>query len=192
MSIELDKRNQMITDNDFEYVQKFISGDESAFNILAKKYQKRIYWHARQMLNDHLDADEVTQEVLIVMYNKMRSFNFKSSLYTWIYKIVTTRCLNQIKRKKLRKLFSFEDADEKELSVKNDIIEDISNREKLEKVNKALEKIPPKQRQVFILRNYDGLAYEEIAEITGKSVGGLKANYFHALKKVLELTDAKD
>jgi RNA polymerase sigma-70 factor, ECF subfamily len=182
----------MITDNDFEYVQKFINGDESAFNILAKKYQKRIYWHAHQMLNDHLDADEVTQEVLIVIYNKMKLFNFKSSLYTWIYKIVTTRCLNQIKRKKLKRLFSFEDTDEKELSTKSDIVEDISNREKLEKVNKALEKIPPKQRQVFILRNYDGLSYEEIAEITGKSVGGLKANYFHALKKVLELTNAKD
>jgi RNA polymerase sigma-70 factor, ECF subfamily len=182
----------MITDNDFEYVQKFISGDESAFNILAKKYQKRIYWHARQMLNDHLDADEVTQEVLIVMYNKIRSFNFKSSLYTWIYKIVTTRSLNQIKRRRLKKIFSFEDADEKELSTKNDIVEDILNREKLEKVNKVLEKIPPKQRQVFVLRNFDGLSYEEIAEITGKSVGGLKANYFHALKKILELTDGKD
>ncbi len=182
----------MNTDNDFEIVNRFIGGDESAFNILAKKYQKRIYWHARQMLNDHLDADEVTQEVLIVMYKKLKTFNFKSSLYTWIYKIVTTRSLNQIRRKKLKKILSFEDAEERELSAKVDIIEDISNKQKLEKVEKILQKIPPKQREVFIFRNYDELSYEEISEITGKSIGGLKANYFHALKKVLELANEKE
>jgi RNA polymerase sigma-70 factor (ECF subfamily) len=182
----------MSNDNDFEYVKRFIAGDENAFNILAKKYQKRIYWHARQMLNDHLDADEVTQEVLIVMYKKLRTFNFKSALYTWIYKIVTTRSLNQIRKKRIKKIFSIDDADEKELSASNDIVEDISNRQKIEKVNKVLEKIPPKQRQVFVLRNFDELSYEEIAEITGKSIGGLKANYFHALKKVVELANEKD
>ena len=66
----------MTIDNDFEIVKRFISGDESAFNLLAKKYQKRIYWHARQMLDNHLDADEVTQEVLIVIYKKLKTFNF--------------------------------------------------------------------------------------------------------------------
>ncbi len=182
----------MNTDNDFEIVNRFIDGDESAFNILAKKYQKRIYWHARQMLNDHLDADEVTQEVLIVMYKKLKTFNFKSSLFTWIYKIVTTRSLNQIRRKKVKRFLSFEDAEEKDLSVNQDIIENISNKQKLEKVEKILNKIPPKQRQVFVLRNYDELSYEEISEITGKSVGGLKANYFHALKKVLEMSNEKE
>lgn len=182
----------MAQDNDFELVQKFIEGDETAFNLIVKKYQKRIYWHARQMLGEHLDADEVTQEVLIVMYKKLSTFSFKSSLYTWIYKIVTTRSLNQIKRKKIRRFFSIENTDESELKVNRDIILDIDNKEKLESVKKALEKIPPKQRQVFILRNYDELSYEEIAEITGKSVGGLKANYFHALNKLMEMVNEKD
>ena len=62
-------------------------------------------------------------------------------------------------------------------------------REKLDKVKKILEKIPPKQKQIFIMRNFEDLSYEEISEVTGKSVGGLKANYFHALKKVVELTN---
>ena len=182
----------MNIDNDFEIVNRFISGDESAFNILAKKYQKRIYWHARQMVNDHLDADEVTQEVLIVMYKKLKTFNFKSSLYTWIYKIVTTRCLNQIRRKKVKRFLSIDDADEKDFSDKHDIINDITNKQKLEVIQKALQKLPPKQRQVFVMRNFDELSYEEISEISGKSVGGLKANYFHALKKILELVNEED
>jgi RNA polymerase sigma-70 factor (ECF subfamily) len=182
----------MTTDIDAELVTKFLKGDESAFNELVRKYQKRIYWHARQMLGDHLDADEVTQEVLLVMYRKLYTFNFKSALYTWIYKIVTTRSLNKLRKRKFKKILFFEDAEERELSTQHDIVEDINNKQKLEKLRRILEKIPAKQRQVFILRNYDELSYEEISKITGKSIGGLKANYFHALKKVMELTNEKD
>jgi RNA polymerase sigma-70 factor (ECF subfamily) len=182
----------MHLDNDFELVDKFNGGDESAFNLLVRKYQKKIYWHARQMLGDHLDADEVTQEVLIVLYKKLRTFNFQSSLYTWIYKIVTTRSLNQLKRRQLKRLISFENQDSKEFASKTDIVLDITNRERLLKVDKALQKLPVKQREVFVMRHYDELTYEEISQITGKSVGGLKANYFHALKKILELSNEKD
>lgn len=183
----------MIQDNDFELVNRFLDGDESAFNLLVKKYQKKIYWHARQMLGNHLDADEITQEVLIVVYNKLRSFNFQSSLYTWIYKIVSRRSLNQIRKRQLKRFFSIDDSEsEVDLKDSRDIIEDITNREKLNYVHKILEKIPPKQREIFIFRNFEQLSYEEISKITGKSVGGLKANYFHALKKVLELTNEKE
>ena len=179
----------MELDNDFELVRRFVSGDEYAFNLIVKKYQKKIYWHARQMLGNHSDADEVTQEVLIVMYRKLSTFNFNSSLYTWIYRIVSTRSLNQIRKRQVKRFFSIDD-DENEFEIqdRSDIVENLNNKEKLETVNKILEKLPPKQRQIFILRNYEQLSYEEIAKITGKSVGGLKANYFHALKKVLELS----
>ena len=179
----------MELDNDFELVRRFVSGDEYAFNLIVKKYQKKIYWHARQMLGNHSDADEVTQEVLIVMYRKLSTFNFNSSLYTWIYRIVSTRSLNQIRKRQVKRFFSIDDDEnEFEIQYRSDIVENLNNKEKLETVNKILEKLPPKQRQIFILRNYEQLSYEEIAKITGKSVGGLKANYFHALKKVLELS----
>ncbi|PKL82335.1 MAG: RNA polymerase sigma factor [Ignavibacteriae bacterium HGW-Ignavibacteriae-3] len=179
-------------DNDFELIKKFLEGDEVAFNLIVRKYQKKIYWHARQMLGNHLDADEVTQEVLIVLYKKLKDFNFQSSLYTWIYKIVSTRSLNQIRKKKVKNFFSMDDSENQfEAEDPKDIVADIVNREKLDLVNKALQKIPPKQREIFIMRNYEQQSYEEISKITGKSIGGLKANYFHALKKILELTNEK-
>jgi len=180
-----------VQDNDHELVNSFLAGSEGAFNLIVKKYQKKIYWHARQMLGNHLDADEVTQEVLIVMYNKLRDFNFNSSLYTWIYKIVSTRSLNQIRKKQVKRFFSIDEHEDFDLLDNHDIVEDIVNKEKLDKVKNVLQKIPPKQREIFIMRNFDDLSYEEISKITGKSVGGLKANYFHALKKVLELTNEK-
>jgi RNA polymerase sigma factor (sigma-70 family) len=182
----------MELDNDFDLIKRFLNGDISSFNSIVKKYQKKIYWHARQMVGNHTDADEVTQEVLIVLYNKLNTFNFNSSLYTWIYRIVSTRSLNQIRKRQIKKFFSINDeANEFELHDQNDIAQNLLDREKLERVNKMLQKLPPKQRQIFILRNYDQLSYEEISKITGKSIGGSKANYFHALKKILELKDEK-
>ena len=173
--------------NDQELVNEFISGNESAFNRLAKRYQEKIYWHARRMIGNHLDADEIVQQVLLVMYNKLKTFNFESSLYTWIYKITSTRSLNLIKKNKLRSFIPFDVSNESEMTTKEDIISDLETKERLEKVERLLQRISPKQREVFIFRKFDELSYEEISDITGKSVGALKANYFHAFNKLKEL-----
>jgi len=175
------------TENDFELVRKFISGDDSSFNRIIRKYQEKIYWHARRMTGNHLDADEVVQEVLIVLYKKLKDFQFRSSLYTWIYRITTTRSINFIRKRSLRNFISFEDKTAEKLQGKNDIIYDLEIKEKVKKVEKNLQRLPVKQREVFILRNIENLSYKEISVITGKSVGGLKANYFHAVKKILEM-----
>jgi RNA polymerase sigma-70 factor (ECF subfamily) len=175
------------TDNDFELVRKFISGDESSFNSIVRKYQEKIYWHSRRMTGNHLDADEVVQEVLIVLYKKLKDFQFRSSLYTWIYRITTTRSINFIRKRSVKNLISIEDKAAESLKEKNDIIHDIEVKEKVRRIEKNLQKIPVKQREVFILRNMENLSYEEISEITGKSIGGLKANYFHAVKKLMEM-----
>lgn len=182
----------MIDDKDYEYVRQFIEGNENAFNMLVNKYQQKIYWHARRMLGNHMDADEVVQEVLLVMYNKLKDFNFKSSLYTWLFKITTNRSINQLNRRKLRRFLFLDDSETEFLRSDSDLTEELDNREKLRKLDKVLQDLPVKQREVFSLRNFDELSYEEIAEITGKSVGGLKANYFHALKKVTELMKNED
>jgi len=175
------------TNNDQELVKQFISGNESAFNRLANRYQEKIYWHARRMTGNHLDADEIVQQVLLVMYKNLKNFNFDSALYTWIYKITSTRSLNLIKRNKLRSFISIDKISETRETTKEDIISNLENKERLEKVERLLQKIPPKQREVFILRKFDELSYEEISGITGKSVGALKANYFHAFQKLKEL-----
>ena len=177
----------MAEDKDFELVREFVAGSEIAFNKIVGKYQHKIYWHARRMLGDHLDADEVTQEVLIVIYKKLNTFNFKSSLFTWIYKITSTRSLNQLKRRKLRKIFFLDEKHSNLMISDSDIISGVENMEKLRKLETVLNKLPVKQREIFILRSFEGLSYEEISKIKSKSIGGLKANYYHALKKILEL-----
>jgi RNA polymerase sigma-70 factor (ECF subfamily) len=172
--------------NDFELTKCFINGDESAFSQLVVKYQEKIYWHARRMTGNHLDADEIVQEVLMVLYRKLKTFEFKSSLYTWIYTITNTRCINYLKKKNLRSFFNLDDIINKKFE-QTDVIDDIESKQKVEEIEKALQKLPVKQREVFIMRNFDELSYEEISRITGKKVGTLKANHFHALNKIKEI-----
>ncbi len=172
---------------DYNLVKKFLNGDESAFNRLATKYQENIYWVARRMTGNHLDADEIVQEVFLVMYKKLHTFKFQSSLYTWIYKITSTRCLNFIRKRGLKKFFSLEDKETLSLKSNEDIILNIEKKEEMLRIEKILQKIPPRQRQVFVLRHFEEMSYEDISKILNSSVGALKANYFHAVKKLTEI-----
>ena len=181
-----------LNSDDYELVREFLSGNQQAFNQLVRKYQEKIYWHARRMLGDHDDAHEIVQEVLMVMYNKLNTFNFSSSLYTWIFRIMHTRSLNQIKKRSLKKVFTFSLTKDIENPVYENVVQDLENKETFKKMERLLSKLPTKQREVFIMRNFDDLSYEEISEITDKSVGALKANYFHAFSKIKELMEKNE
>lgn len=173
-------------ESDFDLVESYLSGDESSFNKIVARYQHKIYWHARRMTGNHFDADEVLQEVMIVMYKKLKDFQFKSSLYTWLYKITATRSINYLRKKKLREIFSLDDSEPAALNSKEEIVVNIEDKEKLKHLDEVLKLLPEKQRQIFIMRTFDELSYEEISQITGKSTGGLKANYFHAIRKITD------
>jgi RNA polymerase sigma factor (sigma-70 family) len=176
-------------DQDYELVKKFLDGDESSFNKLVYRYQQKIYWHARRMTGNHLDADEIVQEVLMVLYKKLATFKFNSSLYTWIYRITATRSINYLKKQNLRKFFSTDSEEAISLRETSDIIKNFDDKERTDNIFKLLQKLPAKQREVFIFRNMDELSYEEISEITGTSTGALKASYFHAVKKIMDMMD---
>ncbi|MBS4033764.1 MAG: RNA polymerase sigma factor [Ignavibacterium sp.] len=171
---------------DFELIKNFLDGDESSFNRLIRIYQDKIYWHARRMAGNHLDADEIVQEVLIVIYNKLHTFKFESSFYSWLYRITATRSINYLKKRNLKKLISLDDL----IKRKDDgvsVASKIEGTERISMIEQKLQGLPVKQREAFIMRSFNDLSYEEISEITGKSVGTIKANYFHAVNKLKEL-----
>ena len=175
----------MVDNKEKELVNSFLNGNESSFNEIIKNYQKNIYWHARRMVGNHFDADEITQEVIIVIYKKLKNFRFQSTLKTWIYKITFSKTLNFLRKQKLKKIFNFSEMPNQSFRNNEDIIEKFEQKEKIENIQNKLKGLPNKQREVFILRHFEELSYEEISQITGKSIGGLKANYFHAIKKIL-------
>jgi RNA polymerase sigma-70 factor (ECF subfamily) len=170
------------------YILEKIKNPETVnygFNLLVREYQERIYWHIRKMVIDHDDSDDLVQEVFVKVWNNLNNFREDASLYTWMYRIATNECLNFLKKKKRRFFLPIGDV-EHELNQKMDQSNHISGDEIQMKLQKALLKLPDKQRIVFNMKYFDEMKYEDIATITDTSVGALKASYHHAVKKVEE------
>jgi len=172
--------------SDSELIELFQNGDESAFNHLVLRYQEKVYWVARRFVNDHDGADDVTQDVFCKVYESLGSFRGEASVYTWLYRITVNIALNSLRRQKVREFFRIDEMFEAkdEDSVAPD--EALEQQEQKTLIEEAITKLPEKQKSVFVLRYYDELPYEDISKILKTSVGGLKANYFHAVKKIQE------
>jgi RNA polymerase sigma-70 factor (ECF subfamily) len=137
------------------------------------------------MVIDHDDADDLTQEIFIKIHRHIDNFREDAQLFTWIYRIATNECLSFLQRKKRRFFLPIGDV-EGELTAKLDSSAGPSPDEIQLKLQKALLKLPDKQRLVFNMKYFDDLPYEQISEITDTSVGALKASYHHAVKKIEE------
>lgn len=158
------------------------------FNMLVRTYQQRVYYHIRKMVIDHDDADDLTQEVFIKIHRYIDNFREDSQLFTWIYRIATNECLSFLQKKKRRFFLPIGDV-KSELVSKIDQAPHISGDDIQKKLQKAIIRLPEKQRLVFNMKYYDDLSYEQIAEITNTSVGALKASYHHAVKKIEEFLE---
>lgn len=170
---------------DQELIEK-LSNEETrnyGFNLLVREYQERIYWHVRKMVIDHEDADDLVQEVFVKVWKNLDKFRQDSALYTWIYRIATNECLNFLKKKRNKFFLPIGDVAE-ELITKIDDGGQISGDEIQLKLQKALLKLPDKQRLVFNMKYFEEMKFDEISEITKTSVGALKASYHHAVKKI--------
>ncbi|TXK49660.1 RNA polymerase sigma factor [Pontibacter qinzhouensis] len=172
---------------DKEILEKFAHPDSRnlAFNQLIRKYQQKVYWHIRKMVIDHDDADDLTQEVFIKVWKNLETFRQDAQLYTWVYRIATNECLTFLSSKRKRFFLPIGDITA-ELADKIDTSSDLSGDDIQLKLQKALLRLPDKQRLVFNMRYYDELKYEDISEILGTSVGALKASYHLAAKKIEE------
>ena len=156
---------------------------ERGFRDLIATYQERLYWHIRQMVSLHNDADEVLQNTYIKIYKGIKNFRGDAKLYTWLYRIATNECLTFLnKRKKYATVHLDDEESPISLTLKADDYFDGDAATLI--LKDALETLPEKQRQVFVLRYYDELSYNDISELLETSVGGLKASYHHAVKKI--------
>jgi RNA polymerase sigma-70 factor (ECF subfamily) len=172
--------------SDGELVEQYRAGDEKAFNELVRRYQEKVYRVARRFVNDHDDADEVTQQVFCKAYEGLRDFRGESALYTWLYRITTNIALNYVRRQRVREFLRIDELFEMESEPSESPDALMEKKEQRDLIERAIAMLPEKQKAVFVLRYYEELPYEEIAGILKTSVGGLKANYFHAVRKIGE------
>jgi RNA polymerase sigma factor (sigma-70 family) len=156
-----------------------------AFNLLMKKYQKRVYAHIRRIVIDHDDTDDILQNTFIKVWSHLDNFKGDSQIFTWIYRIATNESITFLNKKK--KIFFLPIVDvESKMSSKLESDPYFTGDAIQLKLQKAILKLPEKQRIVFNMKYYDELKYEEMSSVLDTSVGALKASYHHAVKKIEE------
>ena len=171
-----------MTDKEIIHLQK--SGDlERAFNAVVQNYSGRLYWHVRRFLCSHDDTNDLMQEIFIKVWKALPSFRGESNIFTWIYRIATNEVLNHLRKQKFMALVQLDSSTERLMKKIDD--DPYFNGDALQReLHKAVQRLPEKQRLVFNMRHFDEMKYEEISEITGTSVGALKASYHHAYNKI--------
>lgn len=157
---------------------------DKGFTLLMDTYKEPVYWHIRRLVVSHEDAEDILQETFINAYRFAASFNGDSKLFTWLYRIATNECIRLFRKNNGKHLEKIEIG----LALVDRLTESQAENSEniLAKFQKAILKLPEKQRLVFNLRYYDELNYETISEILGSSVNSLKTNYHYATEKIKE------
>jgi RNA polymerase sigma-70 factor, ECF subfamily len=154
-----------------------------AFKKLLQLYQKPLYYHIRNMVLNHDDADDVLQNTFVKVFSHLNSFKGESKLYSWMYRIATNEAISFMQQRAKKQGISNEEVQQKAINkLESDVYFD-GNEIQL-KLQKAIAILPEKQQLVFKMKYYEELKYEEISTTLGTSVGALKASYFHAVKKI--------
>ena len=153
------------------------------FNLLTKKYQEKVYWHVRRIVINHEDANDVVQNIFLKIWKNLDGFRFESKLFSWIYRIATNEAITFLKNKNKSFFTTLGENNEYLLDNLRDEVR-VDCDEIQRKLQRALLKLPEKQRLVFNMRYYDEMKYSEISEVLSTSEGALKASYRHAIKKI--------
>ena len=174
--------------DDLLILKRFNNGDISAFEELVLKYQGRIYNLCRNMLGNAHEADDAGQDTFIKAYQKLKDFKPEASLYTWLYRIAVNTCLDYKKRPFWESLFKSSAEGEEFIS---EPVSEAPSAEKLYEskqlgvaLSKSLGKLSLKLRTVIILKEIEGLSYEEIADILEISIGTVKSRISRAREEL--------
>jgi len=165
-----------------EMIRKGQAGLNQAFGLLMDQYRERVYFHVRRILIDHDDTDDVVQNTFIKVWQGLETFRAESGFFTWIYRIATNEALNFLKKKRRRYFLPLADVEAQLVQKLDDNY--FSGNEIQKELQKAILKLPEKQRIVFNMKYFEEMKYNDISKILGTSEGALKASYHHAVKKI--------
>lgn len=177
-----------MTDLERQLIEKSQQGDIESFELLIKEYQKLAFNIAYRMLGNTEDAADATQDAMIKVYKSINSFKGNSSFSTWLYRIVTNTCLDELRKRKKDKTLSYdrgieteEGTLEREIPDTRNIPEEVAERkEQLQDLVEAINRLPEQHKTVIVLRDIKGFSYEQIAEILDCSQGTIKSRISRA------------
>lgn len=155
----------------------------AAFSQVIHRYQEQLYWQIRKLVLDHEDTSDVLQNTLLKAWQALDNFRGDSKLSTWLYTIAHNESITFLTKKQAEQDMTIDDPEGYVMDTQEaDRYFDGDEAQRL--LLEAIALLPAKQREVFNMRYYDELPYEDISRITGTSVGALKASYHFAVEKI--------
>lgn len=154
-----------------------------AFEQIVKEYSEQLYWQIRRMVFSHEDANDLLQNTFVKAWLNIDYFRGDAKMSTWLYRIAFNECLTFLNKQRANNQISIDEINAEMIGkLESDPYFDGDATQKA--FLKAIQSLPEKQRIVFNLKYFKEMKYEEISEILGTSIGGLKASYHHAVKKI--------
>jgi RNA polymerase sigma-70 factor (family 1) len=168
-------------EGDLDLAVRVAQGDEAAFDELVHKYQRSVINTVHRYVGEYDAADDIAQEVFVIVWNKAGTFKGRSSFSTWLYRIVVNQCL-QFRRRRQRRPAAVS-IDAMDAETPPDALQVGDGRDQAERtaaVRQALAELPDRQRIALVLSHYEGHTYSEIAEMMGTSVPSVESLIFRA------------
>jgi RNA polymerase sigma-70 factor (ECF subfamily) len=175
------------------WVQASLDGDNQAFGKLVERYQRRVYALAYGILRSREDAWDVAQEAFVKAYKNLSSYEGTAAFYTWLYRITYNLSLDHLRSKNRRDVVEFDEAHGEDQSASEQLpkpehpSEAVDRRELAAVVQHAMTQLSDKHRAIIVLREIEGLSYEEMAEVLKISKGTVMSRLFHARRNLQEL-----
>jgi RNA polymerase sigma-70 factor (ECF subfamily) len=165
--------------DDAQFVKARQQGDQDAFAVLVQKHQRRVFNLSWRMLQDYEDAGEITQEAFLAAWQGLPAFRGEACFSTWLYRITSRCCLRRLERRKRER--SLHAAIQAEQILEKKQAEDILERRNQQAiVREQMERLPDRYRVVLLLRHFQELTYEEMANILSMPIGTVKTHLFRA------------
>ena len=185
---------EIFVERDQELIDRFQGGDERAFDELVRRHEQRIRSLCRYYLHDPADAADVAQETFIRAYRALPKFRPEANFSTWLYRIAVNLSLNCLRGQRRRRWLApisrllHEEARQAEGAAAGTTpLQELEAAERIRRVRAALDALPEEQRTAVILHRFQGLKYQEIAEVTGSSLSAVEARLHRAKLKLTRL-----
>ena len=174
--------------NDSDLIEKCLRGDKTAFSQLVTKYKRPLYALAHRMMRSHEDADDLSQEAFVKAYENLHQFQLGTNFRSWLFRIVTNLCIDQLRRSARFPNAPLENADARYLINHNPQPDkEVETAELRQHIYAAIDALPEAQRTVVILREMEGLSHREIAKIMKASEKTVRWRLHQARKKLREM-----
>lgn len=175
---------------DVQLIRDFRDGDVIAFNKLVSRWQNKIHRFVYRYFADSDEAREITQKTFIKVYHRIDTLDDESKFSSWIYRIATNLCLDELKRAGRRKSVKLDECIEtKDLTELHTPHSKLEKKELQQLLQKALLAIPKEQRAVIILKEFEKLTFREIAEVLEESENTVKSRMYYGLKALRKIFD---